>query len=106
MDAAWLNKEPEDHSLNAKVIFAGKAKAAGKWIYDSTTKILYSPDEFVWDRNLIIQNARRGGEFGRFNLVDVKEILVNKREAAVKLLKEIDVLEKRIWQFYKLVPKK
>jgi len=107
VEPAWLNKEPINHGLNAKIALAQKAKDSGKWIFDKTTKLLYSPSEFVWERTVDIPIFKQHkAVMTNFELRDPNEFIKVRMDKIKELIKEIEIMDLRIKQYYKQVPKK
>lgn len=104
---AWLNKAEPNYEGNAKVSLAQKAIEQGMWIYDKTTKILYTPTEFVWDKKVSIPLFKQHKAImTNFELRDPGEYIKVRKEKIKQLMQEIEVMETRMKQYYKLVPKK
>ncbi|MEN0095917.1 MAG: hypothetical protein AAGB30_11080 [Pedobacter sp.] len=103
----WINKKPVDHEGSAKVGLANEAIEKGLWIYDKTTRLLYTPTEFVWDKTIRINVIKQHkADMSNFELRDPRKYIEVRKARIKQLVDEIEDMERRIFQYYKLVPKK
>lgn len=96
----------QNHQLDAKVCFAQKAKDQRKWIFDKTTKYWYSPNEFIKDITVFVPIHKYKPNYSNWEILDPRDYIYVRRAKVNELLKEIETMEKRMWQYYNLVPKK
>lgn len=104
---AWLNKKEPDHEGGAKAYLAQQAVDQGMWIYDRTTKILYTPREFAFDRTVRIPIFKQHKAIlTNFELRNPADYIKVRMERIKILLNEIEIMDVRMKQYYKMVPKK
>lgn len=98
--------EKWDVSLDAKIALATKAKETGKWIFEKSTKLWYSPKEFAFDVSVRVPVNKRTANTSNFELIDPRDYIRLRQERIVQLMGEITIMQKRMWQYYRLEPKK